>query len=160
MTSQGLYGKPLPAKGSYEAGIACVLKSKQGACKVTKMRGKKHPYITQDGKDRESDPAQYVANFGDGCVAGFKYFLIPEGAQLTLTVRGHHGRRAKGKLQVSSDETFSRVSEAAWNGAKESRVSLRLPFQGTRALYVRFAGKGAVDLISLQFGNRKIPFAE
>lgn len=160
MTSQGLYGKPLPAKGSYEAGIACVLKSKQGACKVTKMRGKKHPYITQDGKDRESDPAQYVANFGDGCVAGYKYFSIPEGAQLTLTVRGHRGRRAKGKLQVSFDETFSCLSEAAYAGAKESRVSLNLPFQGTRALYVRFAGKGAIDLISLQFGNRKIPFAE
>ena len=84
-------------------------------------------------------------------MAGFKYFLIPEGAQLTLTVRGHRGRRAKGKLQVSFDETFSCLSEAAYAGAKESRVSLNLPFQGTRALYVRFAGKGAIDLISLQF---------
>ena len=34
---------------------------------------------------------------------------------------------------------------------KESRVSLNLPFQGTCTLYVRFLGKGAVDLISLQF---------
>ena len=33
-----------------------------------------HPYLTQDGKDREQGSDQYIANMCDGAVAGFKYF--------------------------------------------------------------------------------------
>ena len=37
-----------------------------------------HPYLTQEGKDREQGSDQYVANMCDGAVAGFKYFDLRE----------------------------------------------------------------------------------
>ena len=151
MTSQGPYGKPLPAKGSYEAGIACVLKSKKGACKVTEMRGKKHPYITQDGADRESDPAQYIANFGDGCVAGFKYFDFPVNTILQIRVRGSRKKHVKGRMQIADNEKFTNSVETQVDCQEETVIALKIPFQDVKPLYFRYTGKGAIDIMEYRF---------
>ena len=151
MTSAGLYAKPLPAKGTYEAGIACVLMAEGGACKVTKARGKRHPYITQKGEDRESDPAQYIANFGNGCVAGFRYFDLPQGTTLTVSLCGHGGRTARGVLEVSDDLGFLRAAKADICAKNATTVRIELPFSGVCPLCLRFRGKGAIDLLTIRF---------
>ena len=61
-----------------------------------------HPYLTQDGVDRESDPGQYIANLRDGALAGFKYFdfenFVP--TKICVQIRGC----AEGTLQVFDAE--------------------------------------------------------
>lgn len=65
MTSCGLNHGLLVGKGSYNAGIACCLLSKDGAAAYEAKRQISgiHPYFTQEGEDRESNPGQYIANF-------------------------------------------------------------------------------------------------
>lgn len=71
-------------------------------------RRKKHPYLTQDGQDRESDPAQYIVNFHDGCIAGYKYFQFAEpDPVVAVTLRSHGGKAGTGRLIVSTDSDFS-----------------------------------------------------
>lgn len=75
---------------NYEAGIACVLYGKQGACKTTKTNKRSYPYITQKGEYRECDPCQYIANIKDKTVTGYKYLDLSDApASLLLSAAEH-----------------------------------------------------------------------
>lgn len=47
-----------------------------------------HPYLTQEGKDREQGSDQYIANMCDGAVAGFKYFDLRETSKVRINIKG------------------------------------------------------------------------
>ena len=81
---------------TYEAGIACVLYGKQGACKTTKTNKRSYPYITKKGEDRECNPCQYIANIKDKTVTGYKYLDLSDAAGIIASVSG----RARGKLRL------------------------------------------------------------
>lgn len=97
-TSCGLSGGTMPAKGVIPVYVACILMSR-------KLLGIMQnpaaiPYITQDGSDRESGPAQYAANIRNGSVVGFRYFA--DGGDITkisVTLRG----KAVGTVEVYAD---------------------------------------------------------
>lgn len=59
-----------------------------------------HPYLTQDGKDREQGSDQYIANMCDGAVAGFKYFDLRETSKVRINIKG----KATGVVYVSTEE--------------------------------------------------------
>lgn len=148
LTSCGLNGKPLAGTGRYEARIACHLYSRDGAFwyGVVKRRSKKHPYFTQTGKDRENNPDQYVANFADGAVAGFKYFTLGEAKRIRLEIRS----RAVGVVHVHTDLSAppcARIPVGKTKGraefsAKFSAAGEKLP------LYFTFSGRGSFDFFS------------
>lgn len=73
-----LNGGPLRGEGKYEARIACNLMSGKGASGsfLLFLKGRRHPYFTQEGEDREHNPNQYIADLGHGATAGFKYFAF------------------------------------------------------------------------------------
>ena len=148
MTSQGLYGKPLPCEGGYEAGIVCYLRPEKGVVKISEKRGNRHPYITQDGEDRECDPGQYIANVRSGTVFGYRYFEVPAGgADLTLTLRLH---RANGTLRLAYTPEFQTSLSAEITG---DTVRFRLTERGKQGLYFRYEGKGSIDVMTLEFGK-------
>jgi len=155
MTSCGLNGGPLRCEGTYEAGIACVLMGPLGACKTTLTQAEKplHPYFTQDGEDRETDPGQYVANILPGTVIGYKYFDIPgRECTLCLTLRSHLGTRARGRFLLSDRLDFSRIrGTVEVDTAPEqtcAEAALSFP-SGKQALYLKYEGSGSVDLLTL-----------
>lgn len=156
LTSQGLYGRPLPMEGTYEAAIACALRGKRGA-KKTGIAGdarRTAPYFTQDGADRENNPGQYIANFSEGCTAGYKYFEAPDGAKtVTVRVRGHRGSTARGALLLSNDERFrGEVSAAMVDGRAGQKLRYTLRFgPGQQALWLRYVGHGSLDILTLEF---------
>lgn len=157
LTSQGLYGKPLPMTGSYEAAIACVLRGKKGVKKTSIMGNARrlNPYFTQDGSDRESNPEQYIANFSNGCTAGYRYFEMPEATRtVRIRVRGHKGRAAQGVLLLSDNEGFQGEAIAATvNGKQDQELCCTLRFDAGRlALWLRYIGRGSIDVITLDFG--------
>lgn len=87
MTSCGLNKGPLISKGTYPSYIACVLKSKEGACKADVTMDKKlHPAITQN-VNKES----FITNLQDGSIVGFKYFDMQNVQKISLCVISSEG---------------------------------------------------------------------
>lgn len=144
MTSCGLNGGPLEGRGVYEARIACNLTSRKGGRFHSKPLGKNragcHPYFTQSGRDRESDPDQYIANFCDGAMAGFKYFDIKDLKRIGVTVCG----RAEGIMQVKCEPFGAAVTEIEIHpsAANKTFYGNYGGSDGVKALYFTFRGKG------------------
>ena len=151
ITSCGLNDGPLKGIGTYEARIACNLWSAEGTGRYDgrspKKRFKLHPYFTQSGKDRESDGDQYIANFRNGAVAGFKYFNMGEANQIRIEVRG----TANGKMQVSDQADFSNLcAEVPISILDHEKKACKGRFniaKGKRPLFFRFLGEGRLDFL-------------
>ena len=148
VTSCGLNGGPLTGKGEYEARIACNLWSAKGTFPYLKSHEKdkqqEHPYFTQSGEDRESDPDQYLANLRDGATAGFKYFKFDELSKITVTVRGSGTGRMEVRTTPKGDVTaeIPITPTADWQSFEgHTRASLT----GVHALNFTFSGTGSVD---------------
>ena len=148
MTSCGLNGGPLEGKGSYPSYIACNLYGKKGTRFLSMIKHPKKgcPYLTQDGKDRESGPDQYIANMCDGALAGFKYFDLSETKEISVTIKGH----AEGTLYVRTSENGEAIAEISISPSKELReFSSDIHVSGNKeALFFVFEGKGSFDFIS------------
>ena len=104
------------------------------------------PYLTQDGKDRESGPDQYIANMCDGAIAGFKYFNLSETKAVSVDVKGH----AEGTLYVRTSENGKAVASISVSPCKElKKFEAPLSASGSReALFFTFEGKGSFDFVS------------
>lgn len=154
MTSCGLNGGPLLGNGSYEARIACNLWSKEGTGRYDLgfgwLRYRKHPYLTQDQRDGNSNAQQYIANMHDGAVAGYKYFDIKNVNQITIWVSG----TANGEMIVSTDkqgeEIVGRIpieiKETKWK-ACSAKVQIE---DGVKPLFFGYRGKGKLDFIRFE----------
>lgn len=144
MTSCGLNGGPLAGRGSYEARIACNLTSRRGGRFHSKPLGKNragcHPYFTQSGKDREGNGDQYIANFCNGAIAGFKYFDIDSLKRIGVTGCGN----AEGVIEVRNEPFGAVVAEIKITpSAKEKTFYGEYRGDnGVKALYFTFYGKG------------------
>lgn len=148
ITSCGLNGGALEGRGEYGARIACNLYSRKGVKFYTfKTRAGCHPYFTQSGSDRESNPDQYIANFCNGATAGFKYFEFDGARKISVKLCGS----ASGIIAVSDGEKI--VAEIAVKPCKLRTVySAGLNIEnGVRPLYFTFNGKGKFDFISIAF---------
>lgn len=104
ITSCGLNDGPLAGKGIYPANICCHLSQGGNTTFSHPMAmGEKFPYLTQDVKDivpqgigfpecalKDADfPIQYVKNFKDQSIMGFKYFDCKSVKTVSLIVRGN-----------------------------------------------------------------------
>ena len=150
MTSCGLNGGPLAAKGRYEARIACNLQSREGTFAYLETREPDekgiHPYFTQTQALRDEDCRQYIANFTDGALAAYKYFAFTgEESRIFLRLRGS----AEGKVRFSTGRAGAPIAEVPIAPSEEFRDfsgALR-PQKGTFALYLTIEGSGAFDLL-------------
>ncbi len=90
MTSCGLNDGPLKGKGRYPSYIAFALYGKKGTrfLSMIPMSRGTTPYFTQDGKDRESGPNQFIANFCTDSIVGFRYFDLRETRRIGITLKG------------------------------------------------------------------------
>ncbi len=145
LTSCGLNGGPLPAKGTYSAHIACHLTEKDRT-KVGKVFNPgpggdltalppQMPYITED----EDKP--YIANLLEGSAAGFKYFSF-DGSETSISLE----LRGKGTLDVRLD-TPDGPAAASLNHTSELWQSAKASFSvcaGAHALYMVATG-GRLD---------------
>lgn len=148
ITSCGLNGAPLKAKGSYEARIACNLYSKKGVKFYTFKSPKGcHPYFTQSGEDRECDPDQHIANFCDGATAGFKYFEFGGANKICVEICGN----ANGIINVS-DETGTVAQIPVKPCKKRTKYCAKLDInKGVKPLYFTYHGKGRFDFYAIAF---------
>ena len=151
ITSCGLNNGPLKGMGKYEARIACHL-YKKGESRFLTMRIPKGtlPYFTQSGKDREDNGDQYIANFGQDSVCGFKYFDFDrDDVSVAVTIRG----KAKGKMLVRLAPEERPVGEIliAHDQKSEATFQATLPIgKGKKALYFDYQGEGRFDFLSIE----------
>lgn len=146
ITSTGLGGCPFPGKGTYGAYCLCGLKSADGACEYAPKShvADTHPWLTQDGPDREDAPNQYLHNLRDGAMAGFRSFLMDGVTAVSPVIRG----TAQGTLDILSGEQgpllgrIPVVPSAQW-----TTVHTKLPPQtGEKDLWMCYHGTGSLDL--------------
>jgi len=151
ITSNGLNIAPLKGKGEYDAYIACNLISSEG-CTFYAFHHRQekgvHPYFTQSGVDRESDGDQYITNFNNGCVAGFKYFDFDNVSELSMVQRGD----AKGKVTVSTEIGGAAVAEFDISPNQDwTTISTSFSISnGKHALYFAFKGEGSFDFVKFE----------
>lgn len=153
MTSCGLNGGPLPGLGTYEARIACNLRSKSGVAVYRPLPEKLpgHPYFTQQEPDNEQCAHAYIANMEDGSMAGFKYFQMEDPGQLVLRYRGS----ARGEMLVSTalgEAPLVRISITPSNDWRCADAAVP-PLEGVCALYFTYAGEGALDFADFTLGH-------
>lgn len=142
MTSQGLYGKPLPGKGTYPAYMACNLFAREGAIKCaygvfSRHKYSQHPCITSAGKGK-----QFIQGMRNGATAGFKYFDLAGAGKIAVETRGSAGKLL---IQTSPDGkvigTVALTASGAWH---QTVAEADFP-QGTAALYFIYEGEGKID---------------
>lgn len=139
MTSCGLNGGPLAGRGKYPAYIACVLQSKEGACKEdVSIDRKLHPAITQD-EEKEA----FITNIQDGAVIGFKYFDLCGLKSVTVRVKTGDA----GTLSVRTDREGSDIAVISVDACcewQEYTAAAQAP-DGQTALYFIYHGKGILS---------------
>ena len=136
---------------NYEAGIACVLYGKQGACKTTKTNKRSYPYITQKGEYRECDPCQYIANIKDKTVTGYKYLDLSDAAGIIASVSG----RARGKLRLFTQIDGDCIGEIDIRpNTRRAKTGIRFSLAES-ALYFRFEGSGKLNLLNFTVTTSK-----
>lgn len=156
LTSQGLYGKPLPGSGVYPASMVCELYGKaRPQISFSLAMGMRYPFLTQDGPDTDPDrnerkPWQYIANMQKGDTAVFRYFDIKGADRVSVRVRG----RANGIIKVYTEEENEPVGEIRIFPAKEwtsYTAEMKLP-EGVHELRLCYEGRGRMDLLAFKIG--------
>ncbi|WP_244192908.1 hypothetical protein [Paenibacillus taichungensis] len=109
------------------------------------LTGKGHPYLTQEGEDREGNPNQYISNFRNGATAGFKYFEFDGTNRVGIVTRGN----ASGTVKLSTEIDGKAIAEIEISSSDQWKRSEgeMLPLQGVYPLYYTFEGKGKVRSI-------------
>ena len=144
MTSCGLNQKPLIGQGCYPSYIACVLQSKDGACKQdVKIDKEKHPAVTQD-----EDKIAFITNIQDKTVIGFKYFSIEHLNNICVQVQAtdygvvrvktNRNEKDIAKIEISPTDSWQYF-------CADANVE-----KGIHALYFIYEGKGKLKFRSFQ----------
>ena len=152
VTSCGLNGGPLPAKGEYQSYIACHLTEKDREKVGNALMGgpgeplpefpEEMPYITEEADENgEKGLKPYIRNLRTGAVAGFKYFAF-DGTESSIELE----LRGKGTVEVLLDSPEGEVQVAVSVAAEAwKRISAEWSSaEGTHALYFRVK-EGIVD---------------
>ena len=147
ITSCGLNGGPLPAAGSYSAGIACHLTDPY----TTKTIDYGNPALSRQTRITATPDGgrQLVTDIHDGSVVGFKYFDFRGVAALRLALRGSF----EGSVRVCGDcEGSECFGQAELHGilSGETAVPLRVA-DGTHAVYLLFSGTGTLEMDAIGF---------
>lgn len=140
MTSCGLNGKPLLAKGKYPAAIACNLTNGNMPHIDQGIQIERVPFITNEGEEH------FIADIDDGTLIGYKYFSFTEPVRLVLGIRGD----AEGFIQVMADETMT--GEIPFSGSSDwIYTETVITVNGTKALYLKYYGTGKIQLKDIIF---------
>ena len=117
--------------------------------KNSKEKEKNKTFLTQSGEDRESGEEQYVTNFHNNCIAGFKYFNFKDFKGISFKLRG----RAKGKIFISNSEKGDFVGECAIDINCDEWTEVYSEFSimnGIGALFFKYVGENFIEIISFK----------
>ena len=151
MTSCGLNGGPLRGTGRYPSYTACNVYGRDGTRFLTMLkrpRGR-HPFLTQEGRDREGGPDQYVSNFCTGCTVGFKYFDLRETKTVKVYLQGYGDCTVTVRTRKYR-EPVCRIPVTTCKEVQSFAGTLEGTFDEREALYFGVEGRGTFDFLSFE----------
>lgn len=139
-TSQGLEGKPLCARGSYGAHIACNI------FEMELLEDKSTLCYKQEGADGV-ECAQYVDGMQNGSTIGYKYFDF-DGSESTFTLmcKGDGEGVVEVRTQSENGEICAKVQLKPSTAWKSESTAITVS-AGTHALFFTYRGKGNISLL-------------
>ena len=146
ITSCGLNGGPLAARGSYPAAIACHLTDETVTGKIDYM----DPAMQSQIQITQRQGISLITNIRSGAEIGYKYFRFDGAGTLLLEMKGDF----EGTVSVSHDPEGKQpigALSAALDGTWRLCCAPIAPGEGTQALYLRFRGKGCAELKRIAF---------
>ena len=143
ITTHGLSGKPIPTKGEIPAAYACNLTT----VKPTKLGiGKQQTLPRID----ESEGEVYVSDLVDNTQLGYKYLDFQGIQKIGTTYRG----AGEGVIEVRMQENGNSIGTIPIQPSLHwTQASGKVALSGTHALYLRFRGKGRIDLKTVTFSK-------
>jgi hypothetical protein len=141
ITTQGISGKPIPAKGDIPAAYACHLTTG----KTIKLGiGKQQTLPRID----ESEGEVYAADLANDTQLGYKYFDFREVQRIGITYRG----TGAGVIEVRTQENGNSIGTIPIQPSLQwMQAGGMVNLNGVHALYLRFHGKGRIDLKTITF---------
>ncbi len=143
ITSCGLNGGPLVAKGQYPAVIACNITNGNMPHGSNSIYKTSFPNVTHSGDDR------FIGEISDGTLLGYKYFAFENVTSLQVTLRGD----ASGTLEIFTAMGGSRIAEIPISPMQDW-TALTTPLSiedGVYPLYLVFRGTGLLDALEIAF---------
>lgn len=148
ITSCGLNGGALIARGEYPAPICCYLTGEP----LMVDASPENPVLKFKSRITEEKPeTQFIADVENGTLIGYKYFSFSDTRTISLKLRGN------GNVQITAatDENMDNVigkTELILSGAQWQSAEISLTVQnGVNALYLSFSGDFNLDFKSMSF---------
>ncbi len=142
ITSCGLNGGPLVARGEYPAPICSMLSDgKMKHMTVGRLRAPK-PCMSDRNDER------FITNIRKGVIIGYKYFKFDGASMLNLKIRG----KGKGAFLIKTDlngESIGEIPVTPGTNWKSFGVSINL--SGEYPLFLQYKGSGMLDFLSFSF---------
>jgi hypothetical protein len=143
ITSCGLNGAPLIASGSYPAIICCALTN--GKLHYGECKGERLPHIICKNDER------FLCEIEDGSLFGYKYFNFDKVSSIGVKYRSGD-KIPSGVLEIMTEENGKALAEIEISDAKGwTNASANVSIKGTNALYFKYFGDGAIDVIEIFF---------
>ena len=143
VTSCGLNGKPLEAKGSYPAVIACNITNGKMPHGSNKIYTESFPNVTHRGNDR------FIGEIKEGTLIGYKYFKFKGVSEISVTancsgngyfnVYNELGGNIVSKIKIDLTEEWTKFSAA-----------IDIP-DGIYPVYLIYSGSGEAELKEISF---------
>ena len=147
ITSCGLNGGPLPAKGSYPAGIACNITNGHMPHGSNSIFETSFPNFTNEGEDR------FIGEISDGTLIGFKYFECRGLTKIKLTVKVKEPGCFNIQTAIDGDSIghidipLDAETSGEW---REYETDIEIT-DGIYPIYLLYKGKGSVQLKTIEF---------
>ena len=146
ITTQGLDGEPIPAQGSILAAIACNLTCGKPV-RLGIGRQQALPRID------EAEGEVYVADLMDNTQLGYKYFDFQAIRKISIAYRG----TGSGTLEVRIKENGDVVGTIPVRPSLQwTQANAEVKLDGVHPLFLRFRGKGEIDLHAISFSKEEI----
>ena len=143
ITTQGLSGRSIPAKGDLWAAYACNLTCGK-AIKLGIGKQQTQPRID------ESEGEVYVSDLLDNTQLGYKYLDFQGIQKIGTTYRG----AGEGVIEVRMQENGNFIGTIPIQPSLHwTQASGKVALSGIHALYLRFRGKGRIDLKTVTFSE-------
>lgn len=144
ITSCGLNGGALTAKGSFPAVIACNITNGNMPHGSNKIFTDSFPNVNHD------DTGRFIAEISDGTLIGYKYFKFNGNTALFLTIRGN----GEGCFEIK-DETGKVLGTVPVSSSEEwKKISCPIDTDsGDHALFLTYKGNGETALMEIGFSE-------
>ncbi|MBQ8514327.1 MAG: family 43 glycosylhydrolase [Ruminococcus sp.] len=143
ITSCGLNDGALPAKGTYPAGIACVITNGHMPHGCNSIYTDHFPNVTHRGEDR------FIGEISDGTLIGYRYFDFRQAEKLSVLLRstGHGVLTASDEMGGQAVSAFEITPAGEWTKL-EAALNME---DGVHPLYLFYTGSGELELKEIAF---------